>query len=490
LSPFTLATAQVKIWLKSTGNNLDGVVCKQRNSPYVSGVSPAFRKVKNYRSIDCVIGGFRYTEDGKGVASLLLGLYDDEGKLNHVGFTSGLKGAERVRLAKRLKKLISPPGFDGNAPGGKSRWAPAGSREWKPLKPELVVEVCYDHFTGGRFRHGTRLLRWRPDKAPLQCRYQQLPKPSEELFGGVALSEIVKIHPEWLNKAHAGDFIPITVHLCGAGGTIGGHAALGRNNQVFLMISKSIKLDSEFEVGAAVGKELEQQKIRDYVHEQLAPEFMSAVFTLDSVRLQLEKENHPCAARLKHIQERFTQPLLHLREELGRGAAERHEFYLVTRRLAAIVENSDDAIIGKDLDGVITSWNRGAERIFGFSAEEMIGTSIRRIIPPERQEEEEEILDRLRRDQHIDHFETVRIAKDGRRIYVSLTVSPIKDETGRVVGASKIARDIGERKPREAKNKLESASEEAAPLATRASGIDQLAGPRTSATTRKIKKVE
>jgi len=183
LSPFTLETGQVNIWRKSTGNNLDGVVCKERNSRYVSGVSPAFRKVKNYRSIDCVIGGFRYTEDGKAVASLLLGLYDDEGKLNHVGFTSGLKGAERVRLAKRLKKLISPPGFDGNAPGGKSRWAPAGSREWKPLKPELMVEVCYDHFTGGRFRHGTRLLRWRPDKAPRQCRYQQLPKPSEKLFG-------------------------------------------------------------------------------------------------------------------------------------------------------------------------------------------------------------------------------------------------------------------------------------------------------------------
>jgi ATP-dependent DNA ligase len=183
LSPFTLETGQVYAWLKGTGDNLDGVMCKQRESGYVSGVSSACQKVKNYRSIDCVLGGFRYTEDGKGVASLLLGLYNDEGKLNHVGFTSGLKGEERVRLAKRLKKLISPPGFDGDAPGGKSRWTPAGSREWQPLKPELVVEVCYDHFTGGRFRHGTRLLRWRPDKAPRQCRYSQLPKPSEKLFG-------------------------------------------------------------------------------------------------------------------------------------------------------------------------------------------------------------------------------------------------------------------------------------------------------------------
>jgi ATP-dependent DNA ligase len=104
------------------------------------------------------------------------------GKLNHVGFTSGLKAEERLKLANRLKKLISPPGFDGDAPGGKSRWSAGASREWKPLRPELVVEVCYDHFTGGRFRHGTRLLRWRPDKAPRQCRYSQLPKPSSKLL--------------------------------------------------------------------------------------------------------------------------------------------------------------------------------------------------------------------------------------------------------------------------------------------------------------------
>jgi ATP-dependent DNA ligase len=182
LSPVTLKIQQVQVWLKSTGNNLDGVVCKQRDAGYVSGASSSFQKVKNYRSIDCVVGGFRYTGDGKGVASLLLGLYDDLGKLNHVGFTSGIKEEERIKLAKRLKKLIGQPGFDGDAPGGKSRWAPAGSREWKPLKPELVVEVSYDHFTGGRFRHGTRFLRWRPDKAPRQCRYTQLPKPSEKLF--------------------------------------------------------------------------------------------------------------------------------------------------------------------------------------------------------------------------------------------------------------------------------------------------------------------
>jgi PAS domain S-box-containing protein len=287
----------------------------------------------------------------------------------------------------------------------------------------------------------------------------------EEEISSVALSEIVKIHPESADEANIGELAPITVHSSSETALIGGYAAFGRQGLVFLMIPRSIKPDSDFELGTAVGMELEQRKIRDYVHDALAPEFMSVVFTLESIRLRLERENHPCAVTLKDTQERFTQPLLRLREDLDRRATERHEFYLIARRLAAIVENSDDAIIGKDLKGVITSWNRGAEQIFGFSAEEMIGTSIRRIIPAELQEEEEEILDRLRRGQHIDHFETVRITKDGRKIDVSLTVSPIKDETGRVVGASKIARDISERKrnekaSRKGKRKLEPTSEE------------------------------
>jgi ATP-dependent DNA ligase len=182
LSPVTLAIEKVQAWLKKTGDNLDGIVCKRRDSEYQSGVSDAFQKIKNYRSIDCVVGGFRYSAGESVVGSLLLGLYDESGKLNHVGFTSGIKSGERASLTKKLERLISPPGFDGNAPGGKSRWSKGGSRDWKPLRPELVVEVCYDHFTGGRFRHGTRILRWRPDKAPRQCRYSQLTKPTGELF--------------------------------------------------------------------------------------------------------------------------------------------------------------------------------------------------------------------------------------------------------------------------------------------------------------------
>jgi PAS domain S-box-containing protein len=117
--------------------------------------------------------------------------------------------------------------------------------------------------------------------------------------------------------------------------------------------------------------------------------------------------------------------------------------------LAAIVESSDDAIVSKTLDGIIRSWNAGAERLFGYKAEEVIGRPITLIIPPERQDEEQEILARLRNGERIDHFETVRVSKQGRRIDISLTVSPVRDSAGRVIGASKVARDITDRKKAE-----------------------------------------
>jgi two-component system, chemotaxis family, CheB/CheR fusion protein len=122
---------------------------------------------------------------------------------------------------------------------------------------------------------------------------------------------------------------------------------------------------------------------------------------------------------------------------------------LAARRLAAIVESSDDAIVSKDLNGIIETWNKGAERLFGYGAEEVIGKSITIIIPPERQHEEVSILDRIRRGEPIDHFETQRCRKDGSLVDISLTISPVTDETGKVVGASKIARDITEQKRRE-----------------------------------------
>src|SRR5215469_9282317 len=129
-----------------------------------------------------------------------------------------------------------------------------------------------------------------------------------------------------------------------------------------------------------------------------------------------------------------------------RFVAECRHSDLVARRLAAILDNSEDAIIGKDLNSIITSWNKAAERIFGYSAEEMVGTSILRLIPAERRREEDEILSRIKRGQRYDHFDTIRMTKDGRQLHVSLAISPIKDANGYVVGASKIARDITERK--------------------------------------------
>jgi ATP-dependent DNA ligase len=174
LSPTTTKLADAKRWLRSAGATLDGIIAKRRDVPYDAGARDAMRKIKHYRSADCVVGGFRYASKQPVVGSLLLGLYDDGGLLHHVGFTSAFKAAERVALTKRLTPLIGPPGFTGNAPGGPSRWSTARSAEWTPLKAKLVVEVSYDHFSGGRLRHGTRIIRWRPDKAPRQCTMDQL----------------------------------------------------------------------------------------------------------------------------------------------------------------------------------------------------------------------------------------------------------------------------------------------------------------------------
>jgi PAS domain S-box-containing protein len=124
------------------------------------------------------------------------------------------------------------------------------------------------------------------------------------------------------------------------------------------------------------------------------------------------------------------------------------------QRLAAIVESSDDAIVSKDLNGVISSWNSAAERLFGYKADEVIGKSVTILIPPESHDEEPSILDRIRRGERIDHYETVRRRKDGRLLDISLTVSPIRNASGRIVGASKIARDITERKESEARRDL------------------------------------
>jgi ATP-dependent DNA ligase len=182
LSPATTNIANAKKWLKQVGATLDGIIAKRTDMPYQSGNRYGMQKIKNYRSADCVVGGFRYNEGKPVVGSLLLGLFDDKGLLDHVGFTSSLKADEKKLLTAKLEKLIGGPGFTGDKPGGPSRWSTKRSAEWQPLKTKLVVEVCYDHFSGGRFRHGTRLLRWRPDKAPKQCTMEQVRQKKADLM--------------------------------------------------------------------------------------------------------------------------------------------------------------------------------------------------------------------------------------------------------------------------------------------------------------------
>jgi ATP-dependent DNA ligase len=174
LSPKTDNIAIAREWLATTGMKLDGVIAKRLDMPYRSGERDGMQKVKRMRTADCVVGGFRYATKGKVVGSLLLGLYDEAGLLHHIGYTSSFNESEKKELTKKLEPLIGPPGFTGNKPGGPSRWSTKKTSEWEPLKTKLVVEVQYDHFSGGRFRHGTKFLRWRPDKKPGACTIDQV----------------------------------------------------------------------------------------------------------------------------------------------------------------------------------------------------------------------------------------------------------------------------------------------------------------------------
>jgi ATP-dependent DNA ligase len=175
LSPATSDRKTAEKWMRDLeGGGLDGVVAKRADSPYLSGDRSAMVKVKKIRTADCVVGGFRWAQKGGQVGSLLLGLYDGEGRLDHVGFSSSFTAAERRELEPILVPLIEPPGFTGKAPGGPSRWSQGRSTEWEPLRPVLVCEVRYDHFSGRRFRHGTKFLRWRPDKKPKACTFDQI----------------------------------------------------------------------------------------------------------------------------------------------------------------------------------------------------------------------------------------------------------------------------------------------------------------------------
>ena len=174
LSPVTTKIADARKWLKQVGATPRW---NYRETPrHAVRIRQSPRHAENKElSIRRLRGRWLSLQRRQAdVGSLLLGLYDEQGLLNHVGFTSSLKGEDKKAFTAKLEKLIAAPGFTGDKPGGPSRWSTKRSSEWKPLKPRLVVEVCYDHFSGGRFRHGTRLMRWRPDKAPQQCTMDQV----------------------------------------------------------------------------------------------------------------------------------------------------------------------------------------------------------------------------------------------------------------------------------------------------------------------------
>jgi ATP-dependent DNA ligase len=173
LSRYTRNRGQASRWLEDAAEGTDGVVAKRLDEPYVPGEREMV-KVKRVRTAECVVGGFRYAAHSREVGSLLLGLYDRDGKLNHVGYTSSIKSADRAALTRKLEALAAPPGFTGRAPGGPSRWSTERSGEWQPVRPQLVVEVRFDHVTNERFRHGTGFVRWRPDKSPRQCTMEQI----------------------------------------------------------------------------------------------------------------------------------------------------------------------------------------------------------------------------------------------------------------------------------------------------------------------------
>src|SRR6266480_2096618 len=174
LSPATTDYHVANNWFRKTGRDLDGIIAKHLDAAYASGERTAAVKVKQIRTADCVVGGFRYATGARIIGSLLLGLYGNDGLLHHVGCTSALTNQQRRDLTKKFEALRKPPGFTGNAPGGPSRWSTERTGEWEQVDTRVVVEVAYDHFTGGRFRHGTKIVRWRAVTGPRQCTMDQV----------------------------------------------------------------------------------------------------------------------------------------------------------------------------------------------------------------------------------------------------------------------------------------------------------------------------
>jgi ATP-dependent DNA ligase len=193
LTPATTDRALAQDWFhRFEGAGLDGVIAKRLSEPYQPG-KRAMLKIKHQRTADCVVAGFRWHKNGPGthVGSLLLGLYDDAGTLHHVGITSSFTWDRRAALVAELEPLrenaveghpwgewaewaAAAEASGQRVPGATSRWNRGKDLSWEPLRPERVVEVAYDHLQGDRFRHGTTFKRWRPDKPPAECRYDQL----------------------------------------------------------------------------------------------------------------------------------------------------------------------------------------------------------------------------------------------------------------------------------------------------------------------------
>ena len=175
LSPVTTDRKVASEWFSKLGSvGLDGVMAKKLGEKYHSGDREGMVKVKHLKTADCVVGGWRYGEGTKVVGSLLLGLYDDEGRLVFIGHTSSIRKDDRRDLTAKLKKLSAENPFEVRVPGGPNRWATRKTGEWEPVRPKLVCEVEYDYFSQGRFRHGSKFLRWRPDKDPRSCTMDQV----------------------------------------------------------------------------------------------------------------------------------------------------------------------------------------------------------------------------------------------------------------------------------------------------------------------------
>jgi ATP-dependent DNA ligase len=180
LTPATRDRAEARDWFERfEGAGLDGVVAKRLDDPYQPGVR-AMTKIKHLRTVECVVGGFRWNrgEEGRSVGSLLLGLYDDQGVLHHVGHTSSFKAGEKRALVETLRPYATEDENDGfglgRTPGGPSRWTQGRDQSWVRLRPELVCEVTFDHLQGNRFRHAATFRRWRPDKPPRACTFDQI----------------------------------------------------------------------------------------------------------------------------------------------------------------------------------------------------------------------------------------------------------------------------------------------------------------------------